>query len=46
MRVKFGLKLKEEHTLWMSKNRVLIKIFRPERDEVTGKWNQLHNEEL
>jgi hypothetical protein len=27
-------------------NRVLRRIFRLKRDEVTGKWRKLHNEEL
>jgi hypothetical protein len=27
-------------------NRVLRRIFRPKRDEVTGDWSKLHNEEL
>jgi hypothetical protein len=27
-------------------NRVLRRIFRPKRDEVTGEWKKLHNEEL
>jgi hypothetical protein len=27
-------------------NRVLRRIFGPRRDEVTGKWRKLHNEEL
>jgi hypothetical protein len=27
-------------------NRVLRKIFGPKRDEVTGGWRKLHNEEL
>jgi hypothetical protein len=27
-------------------NRVLRKIFRPKRDEVTGEWRRLHDEEL
>jgi hypothetical protein len=27
-------------------NRVLRRIFRPKRDEVTGGWRELHNEEL
>jgi hypothetical protein len=27
-------------------NRVLRRVFRPKRDEVTGKWRKLHNEEL
>jgi hypothetical protein len=26
--------------------RVLKRIFGPKRDEVTGKWRKLHNEEL
>jgi hypothetical protein len=26
-------------------NRVLRRIFRPKRDEVTGEWRRLHNEE-
>jgi hypothetical protein len=27
-------------------NRVLRRIFGPQRDEVMGKWRKLHNEEL
>jgi hypothetical protein len=27
-------------------NRVLGKIFGPKRDEVTGEWRKVHNEEL
>jgi hypothetical protein len=27
-------------------NRVLRRIFAPKRDEVTGEWRKLHNEEL
>jgi hypothetical protein len=27
-------------------NRVLRRIFRPKRNEVTGEWRKLHNEEL
>ena len=30
----------------MFKNRVLIRIFGPKRDEVTGEWRKLRNEEL
>ena len=30
----------------MSENRVLGRIFGPERDEVTGEWIKLHNEEF
>jgi hypothetical protein len=27
-------------------NRVLRRIFGPKRDDVTGEWRELHNEEL
>jgi hypothetical protein len=27
-------------------NRVLMRIFGPKRDEVTGEWRKLHNEVL
>ena len=30
----------------MTENRVLRRIFGPKRDEVTGEWRKLHNEEL
>jgi hypothetical protein len=30
----------------MFENRVLRRIFGPKRDEVTGEWRKLHNEEL
>ena len=29
----------------MFENRVLRRIFGPKRDEVTGEWRKLHNEE-
>jgi hypothetical protein len=35
-----------EHRLRVFENRVLRRIFGPKRDEVTGKWRKLHNEEL
>ena len=35
-----------EHRLRVFENRVLRKIFGSKRDEVTGKWRRLHNEEL
>jgi hypothetical protein len=38
--------LKEEHRLRVFENRLLRKIFGPKRDEVTGDWRKLHNEEL
>ena len=30
----------------MFENRVLRRVFGPKRDEVTGEWKKLHNEEL
>jgi hypothetical protein len=33
-------------TLRVFENRVLIRIFGPKRDEVTGEWMKLHNEDL
>jgi hypothetical protein len=36
---------KEEHRLNVE-NRVLRRIFEPEREEVAGGWRTLHNEEL
>jgi hypothetical protein len=38
--------LREERRLRVSDNRVLRRVFGPERDEVTGEWIKLHNEEL
>jgi hypothetical protein len=38
--------LREERRLRVFENRVLRIIFGPKRDEVTGEWRQLHNEEL
>jgi hypothetical protein len=46
MGVKLGLMLREENRLRMFENRVLGRIFGPKRDEVTGEWRKLHNEEL
>ena len=33
-------------TLELFENRMLMKIFEPKRDEVTGEWRKLHSEEL
>jgi hypothetical protein len=41
----WSLMLGEEHRLKVFENRVLRRIFGPERDEVTG-WRKLHSEEL
>jgi len=38
--------LSEECRLRVFKNRVLRRIFRLRRDEVTGEWRRLHNEEF
>jgi hypothetical protein len=37
---------REEHRLKMFENRVMRSIFGPKRNEVTGHWRKLHNEEL
>ena len=42
----WSLTLREERKLRVFENRVLRKIFGPRRDEVTGEWRRLHNEEL
>jgi hypothetical protein len=41
-----SLALREGHRLRVSENRVLRRISGPKRDEVTGEWRKLHNEEL
>jgi hypothetical protein len=38
-----SLTLREVHRLRVFANRVLIRIFGPKRDEVTGGWRKLHN---
>jgi len=38
--------LREERKLRVFENTVLRRIFGPRRDEVTGEWRRLHNEEL
>jgi hypothetical protein len=42
----WSLTLREEHRLRVFENRVLRRIFGPKRDEETGEWRRLHNEEL
>jgi hypothetical protein len=37
---------REGHRLRVFENRVLRRIFGPKKDEGTGKWRKLHNEEL
>jgi hypothetical protein len=41
-----SLTLREGHRVRVFENRVLRRIFVPKRDEVTGGWRKLHNEEL
>jgi len=38
--------LREERRLRVFENRVLRRVFRPKRDELTVEWRKLHNEEL
>ena len=42
----FTLSLREERRRRVFENRVLRRIYGPKRDEVTGEWRKLHNEEL
>jgi len=41
-----SLTLRDEHSLRVSENMVLRRIFESKRDEATGEWRKLHNEEL
>jgi len=41
-----SLKLREERKLGVFDKRVPREIFVSKRDEVTGEWGKLHNEEL
>jgi hypothetical protein len=38
--------VREECRLRVFENRVLMMIFGPKMDEVTGEWRRLHKEEL
>ena len=42
----WSLTLREERRLRVFENTVLGRVFGPKRDEVTGEWRKLHNEEL
>jgi hypothetical protein len=42
----WSLTLRKECRLRVFENKVLRRIFGPKRDEVTGEWRRLHNEEL
>jgi hypothetical protein len=39
----WSLILREERRLRVFENRVLRRVFGPNRDEVTGEWRKLHN---
>ena len=42
----WSLTFREERKMRVFENMVLRRIFGPRRDEVTGEWMRLHNEEL
>ena len=42
----WSLTLREERKLRVFENMVLRRIFGPWRDELTGEWRSMHNEEL
>ena len=42
----WSLTLREEGRLRVFENRVLRRVFGHRRDEVTGEWREIHNEEL
>jgi hypothetical protein len=42
----WSLTLSNEHKLRLFENRLLRRIFGPKREEVTGGWKKLNNEEL
>jgi len=41
----WSLTFREERRLRVFDNRMLRRVFGPKRDEVTGEWRKLHNEE-
>jgi hypothetical protein len=45
-RVEMLCSIRKEHRMRVFENKVLRRIFGPMRDEVTGEWRKLHNEEL
>jgi len=44
--VKFGLTFREEYSMRMFKNRLLRKMFRPQKEEISGDWRRLLNDDL
>ena len=45
-RENWSLTLRDERRWRVFENRVLRRLFGPKRDEVTGEWRKLRNEEL
>jgi hypothetical protein len=41
-----SLTVREEHKMRVFENRMMRRIYEPKRNEVTGGWRKLHNEEL
>jgi hypothetical protein len=46
LNVEYLMAIHMSHRLRVFENRVLRRIFGPKRDELTGGWRKLHNEEL
>jgi len=42
----WSLRLRYGRRLMVFKNKLLGRIFEPKRDELTGEWIKLHNEQL
>jgi hypothetical protein len=42
----YSLRLRVQHGLNVPEIRVVRKIFGPKRDDVTGEWRKLHNNEI
>jgi len=42
----WSLTLRDKRRLNVSENRLLRRIYGSKKDEITGKWRKLHNEEL
>jgi hypothetical protein len=42
----WSLALREEYELRLFENRMLMRIFGPNGEELAGGWRRLHNEEL
>ena len=42
----WSLTLREERKQRAFENKLFMRVYGPKRDEVTGEWRKLHNEEL